>query len=107
MRLRYLARSATIAVLIVIIAFAWTATLFAQIVAAISIENIGVITGLPFGVYHFTVGADLPRIGVIPFVVGGLWFGMGYCSWVAAGARLDHADARLNEEEIRGSAEFG
>ena len=114
--------------LIVVVVFAWSATLFAQILAAISIscafgiacdaygvrhavalllicsaitftvENIGVVTGLPFGLYHFTVGADLPRIGVIPLVVGGLWFGMGYCSWVVAGALLDHADARLNEK---------
>ncbi|PWB83800.1 MAG: carotenoid biosynthesis protein, partial [Methylocystaceae bacterium] len=63
-----------------------------------AVENIGVTTGLPFGRYHFTVGASLPRIGVIPLVVGGLWFGMGYCSWVVAGALLDHADARLNEK---------
>lgn len=128
MKFRFWAWSATIAFLIVVVVFAWSATLFAQILAAISIscafgiacdaygvrhavalllicsaitftvENIGVVTGLPFGLYHFTVGADLPQIGVIPLVVGGLWFGMGYCSWVVAGALLDHADARLNEK---------
>ncbi|WP_198162225.1 carotenoid biosynthesis protein [Methylosinus sp. R-45379] len=128
MKVRIWAWSATISFLVVVIGFAWSATLFAQILAAISIscafglachaygvrhavalllicsaitftiENIGVATGLPFGLYHFTIGADRPRIGVIPLVVGGLWFGMGYCSWVVAGALLDHADGRLNEK---------
>jgi putative membrane protein len=34
------------------------------------------------------VGRDLPHIGVIPVIVGPLWFGMGYFSWIVAGTLL-------------------
>jgi uncharacterized membrane protein len=52
------------------------------------VENIGSLTGFPFGHYHFEVGADLPHVGVIPVIVGPLWFGMGYFSWILAGTLL-------------------
>jgi len=60
------------------------------------IENIGVATGFPFGHYHFAVDAGLPRIGSIPIIVGPLWFGAGYFSWVVASILLDGADRRLD-----------
>ena len=59
--------------------------LFAICVAiTFAIENIGVATGWPFGHYHFEVGSNLPHIGAIPIIVGPLWFGMGYFSWIVA-----------------------
>ena len=61
-----------------------------------AMENLGSITGLIFGHYHFVVGADLPHIGVIPIIVGPLWFGMGYFAWIVAGTLLGGADRRLN-----------
>jgi hypothetical protein len=51
-------------------------------------ENIGATTGWPFGQYHFEVGANLPHVGVIPVIVGPLWFGMGYFSWQVAAVLL-------------------
>ena len=48
------------------------------------VENIGAATGIPFGHYHFEVDAGLPHIGSIPIIVGPLWFGAGYFSWVVA-----------------------
>lgn len=107
-----------------VVGFAWSATPFAQALAAIgvvsafvhaafaygrkdalvffvicvvvtfTVENIGAATGLPFGHYHFEVGAELPRVGAIPIIVGPLWFGMGYFSWVVAGILLGGADRR-------------
>src|ERR1700742_866782 len=104
--------------LALVIGFAWNPTPLAQMLAAIGIvatcahaalfygwkdalalfaicatvtfamENIGSLTGFPFGHYHFEVGADLPHIGVIPIIVGPLWFGMGYFSWILAGTLL-------------------
>jgi uncharacterized membrane protein len=65
------------------------------IVITFIMENIGSLTGFPFGHYHFEVGADLPHVGVIPVIVGPLWFGMGYFSWVLAGTLLG-APARPN-----------
>jgi putative membrane protein len=61
-----------------------------------TIENIGAATGFPFGHYHFAIDAGLPRIGSIPIIVGPLWFGAGYFSWVVASTLLDGADRRLD-----------
>jgi putative membrane protein len=115
------------AYLALVIGFAWNTSQFAQALAAIGIgaalihasaaygpkhalalflictaiaftmENLGAATGFPFGRYHFEVARDLPHIGAIPFVVGPLWFGMGYFSWIVAGILLDGADFRLRE----------
>jgi putative membrane protein len=60
-------------------------------------ENLGVATGFPFGHYHFEVAPGLPHVGAIPLVVGPLWFGMGYFSWVVAGVLLGGDDHRLGE----------
>jgi uncharacterized membrane protein len=106
------------AYLVLVVGFAWNPTPLAQVLAALGIlaacvhamlfydwknalalfaicvtvtfamENLGSITGFPFGHYHFEVGADLPHIGVIPVIVGPLWFGMGYFSWILAGTLL-------------------
>ena len=112
--------------LVTAIGFAWNPTPFAQVLAAIfiasafahagvsygwrqalvllsicvaitfAIENIGAATGVPFGRYHFEVGARLPHVGRIPIIVGPLWFGAGYFSWVVASTLLDGADRRLD-----------
>jgi uncharacterized membrane protein len=66
------------------------------LVTTFAVENIGAATGVPFGRYHFEVGSNLPRVGAIPIIVGPLWFGMGYFSWIVAGTLLGGADRRLN-----------
>jgi uncharacterized membrane protein len=58
------------------------------IVITFAMENIGFVTGFPFGNYHFEVGADLPHLGAIPVTVGPLWFGMGYFAWHVASVLL-------------------
>ena len=88
--------------LVLVVGFAWNPTPLAQALAAIGIlaaclhavllygwrdalalfaicvaitfivENVGSITGVPFGRYHFEVGADLPHVGVVPVIVGPL-----------------------------------
>jgi Carotenoid biosynthesis protein len=71
------------------------------VVVTFMMENIGATTGFPFGHYHFEVGANLPHVGVIPVIVGPLWFGMGYFSWhvaavlLGAGARPDRKFERF------------
>jgi len=64
---------------------------------AFAMENLGAATGFPFGVYHFEVGADLPHVGLIPIIVGPLWFGAGYFSWTVASVLLDGADRKLDD----------
>jgi uncharacterized membrane protein len=68
------------------------------LVTTFTMENIGAATGMPFGHYHFEVGANLPHVGMIPMIVGPLWFGMGYFSWVVAGTLLGGADQRVNRK---------
>ena len=112
-------------ILVTAIGFSWNPTPFAQALAAIFIacalvhagffygarptlvlfgicvaitftmENIGAATGFPFGHYHFEVDSGLPHVGSIPLIVGPLWFGAGYFSWVVASILLDGADRRL------------
>jgi uncharacterized membrane protein len=63
---------------------------------AFAMENLGTASGFPFGVYHFEVGPDLPHVGLIPIIVGPLWFGAGYFSWTVASVLLDGADRQLD-----------
>lgn len=116
--------------LALVIGFAWNPTPLAQVLAAIGIlaacahaalcygwkdalalvaicvaitfamENIGVATGWPFGHYHFEVGPDLPHVGAIPIIVGPLWFGMGYFSWMVAGTLLGGATQARRSRRI-------
>lgn len=118
---------AAVAYLAVVVGFAWNPTPLAQALAAAGIaaafahasftygakhalalfvictaitfvmENLGAATGFPFGYYHFEVASGLPHVGAIPIVVGPLWFGMGYFSWIVAGILLDGADIHLRE----------
>jgi len=117
---------ATACIIVAAIGFSWNPTPFAQTLAAIfigcalvhaalcygsrnalalfaicmaitfAVENIGVSTGFPFGAYHFEVDAGLPSVGRIPIIVGPLWFGGGYFSWIVASILLDGADRQLD-----------
>ena len=60
------------------------AFLMLSLVVTTVVENIGIATGVPFGRYAFLVGAGLPHVGRVPLIVGPLYFGMGYPSWVIA-----------------------
>jgi putative membrane protein len=112
--------------LVLVVGFAWNPTPFAQGLAALGIamacahaalfygwknavilfaiclaitftmENVGAATGFPFGRYHFEVGSDLMHVGAIPIIVGPLWFGMGYLSWIVAGTLLGGAHRHLS-----------
>jgi uncharacterized membrane protein len=47
------------------------------------IENIGVLTGFPFGRYHFT-NLMGPKLFFVPVFLGLAYLGMGYLSWTLA-----------------------
>ena len=66
------------------------------LVVTFAMENLGSTSGWMFGHYHFVVGGGLPHVGVIPIIVGPLWFGMGYFAWMVAGTLLGGADRHLN-----------
>jgi len=74
--------------IVVFLAFSLTATF--------ALENLSIITGFPFGHYHFEVAAALPHVGAVPIIVGLLYFAMGYFSWMIASLLLDDADIHMD-----------
>jgi len=56
-------------------------------------ENLGVLTGFPFGRYHFTESLG-PKLFQVPLVIGPAYFGMGYLSWMLARAILGTGNER-------------
>jgi len=65
--------------------------LFLAIVLGVtlSIENVGVATGFPFGHYHFQAAQFSLWVGRVPLLVGALYFGVGLLSWLIAGILLE------------------
>ncbi|MFI5002876.1 MAG: carotenoid biosynthesis protein, partial [Reyranellales bacterium] len=51
-------------------------------------ENIGVMTGFPFGHYYYTDVLG-PKLFLVPLLIGPAYFGTGYLSWVLANVLLD------------------
>jgi uncharacterized membrane protein len=56
-----------------------------------TLENLGVLTGFPFGHYVYT-GAMGPKLFVVPLLIGPAYFGAGYTSWVLAAILLRETD---------------
>ena len=50
-------------------------------------ENLGVMTGFPFGPYHYTDVLG-PKLFLVPLLIGPAYFGTGYLSWVLANVLL-------------------
>lgn len=62
-------------------------------------ENLSIVTGFPFGNYHYT--GD-PKLLHVPIFIGPIYFGLGYLSWLTASTVLDRADERLDWRERTG-----
>jgi uncharacterized membrane protein len=63
------------------------------------IENVGVLTGFPFGEHYFTDRMG-PKLFAFPVLLGLAYLGMGYLSWTLAGVilgsnRIPTAGARV------------
>ena len=46
-------------------------------------ENLSIVTGFPFGHYHYTEALG-PKFFLVPVTIGGAYFGAGYLSWSVA-----------------------
>jgi uncharacterized membrane protein len=57
-------------------------------------ENLSIVTGFPFGWYHYS-DAIGPKLFLVPLLIGPAYFGMGYLSWTLARAILGDTDTRL------------
>ncbi|GAA1410333.1 carotenoid biosynthesis protein [Catellatospora coxensis] len=62
-------------------------------------ENLSIMTGFPFGDYHYTGSVKLFHV---PIEIGPIYFGLGYLSWLTASTLLDRADEQLNWRERTG-----
>jgi putative membrane protein len=47
------------------------------------LENTSILTGFPFGHYHYT-GVLGPKLFLVPLLIGPAYFGTGYLAWVLA-----------------------
>src|SRR6202790_2941736 len=55
--------------------------LVVSLVVSNILENTSILTGFPFGHYHYT--SDLgPKLFLVPLVIGPAYFGTGYLAWV-------------------------
>ena len=57
-------------------------------------ENLSIVTGFPFGSYHYS-DAMGPKLFLVPLQIGPAYFGVGYLSWTLARAILGDEDTRL------------
>jgi uncharacterized membrane protein len=57
-------------------------------------ENLSILTGFPFGWYHYS-DAMGPKLFLVPLQIGPAYFGVGYLSWTVARAILGDEDTRL------------
>jgi uncharacterized membrane protein len=57
-------------------------------------ENLSILTGFPFGWYHYSDALG-PKLFLVPLLIGPSYFGVGYLSWTLARAVLGDDDARL------------
>jgi putative membrane protein len=62
-------------------------------VVSTAYESLSIMTGFPFGHYYYTTG---PQLFNVPIVVGVIYFGLAYISWLTASTLLDRADERLD-----------
>jgi uncharacterized membrane protein len=60
-----------------------------------ALENLSIVTGFPFGRYHYT-GLMGPKLCQVPLLIGPAYFGIGYLSWTLARLIIGDDDARLN-----------
>jgi uncharacterized membrane protein len=56
-------------------------------------ENLSILTGFPFGWYHYS-DAMGPKLFLVPLQIGPAYFGVGYLSWTLARAILGDEDTR-------------
>lgn len=66
----------------------------AAIVISNAWENLSIITGFPFGHYHYTSG---PKIALVPAVIGPVYASLGYMAWTVASWILGQADRKLGQ----------
>jgi uncharacterized membrane protein len=77
--------------------YGWRGILFFIVVClgvSNGFENLSIVTGFPFGAYHYT-DAMGPKLFLVPLLIGPAYFGVGYLSWTLARAILGDMSGKL------------
>jgi putative membrane protein len=77
--------------------YGWRGILFFLVVClgvSNAFENLSIVTGFPFGWYHYS-DAMGPKLFLVPLLIGPGYFGVGYLSWTLARAILGDEDTTL------------
>src|SRR5882757_7108007 len=53
------------------------------LVVSNAFENVSILTGFPFGHYHYSDNLG-PKLFLVPLLIGPAYLGMGYLSWTLA-----------------------
>lgn len=63
----------------------WDVVVFyvVTLVVSFTLENVGVLTGFPFGSYYYSDALG-PKLGEVPILIGFSYVGAAYASWVMA-----------------------
>jgi putative membrane protein len=69
------------------------------IVISWSYETSSILTGFPFGHYHYTDQLP-PKIGLVPAIIMPAYFAMGYLSWTIASVLIGKRDSGISRSEI-------
>lgn len=62
-----------------------------MIVISNGLENLSIVTGFPFGWYHYSPALG-PQLFQVPLVIGPAYFSVGYVAWAVANIILEGAD---------------
>jgi uncharacterized membrane protein len=79
------------------VTYGWRGIVFFLVVClgvSNAFENLSILTGFPFGWYHYSDALG-PKLFLVPLLIGPSYFGVGYLSWTLARAVLGDDDTRL------------
>jgi uncharacterized membrane protein len=78
-------------------------TVFVVVCLVISnfMENLSIMTGIPFGHYYYSDALG-PKLFLVPLLIGPAYFGTGYIAWTMANVFLDIADRRKDRLSVLG-----
>jgi putative membrane protein len=84
--------------------YGWRGSLYFIVISlgvSNAFENLSILTGFPFGWYHYT-GLMGPKLFQVPLLIGPAYFGIGYLSWTLARLIAGDDDARLTGPRVVG-----
>lgn len=75
---------------------------FSALVTAVSwsYESLSILTGFPFGSYHYTENFIGPWVGLVPVMIMPAYLAMGYMAWTIGSVLLDKRDSSVRGSDL-------